>query len=67
QAGATVNAVEVLGSSEFKPSTSGTGTGGTLPKTGDDALRLGALGILLVALGLGLGVWFKMPLPRRLI
>ena len=62
--GATIEGVKVLGSSEFKVvAAPTTPTGGTLPKTGSSALRLAALGMLLVALGLGLGRWFSMAVP----
>lgn len=63
--GATVNAVQVLGVSEFKVNAAPVtpGNGGSLPATGSGALRLGALGMLLVALGLGLGRWYEMPTP----
>ncbi|MDQ1444997.1 MAG: hypothetical protein QOI20_1461 [Acidimicrobiaceae bacterium] len=65
QDGANVNVVEVLALSEFKPSvtTTGTGTKGPLAATGAESSQLTALGLLLVALGLGLGRWFAMPLP----
>lgn len=65
-AGATVKAVQVLGNSEFKVVAAPTSTGGTLPLTGSNALRLAALGVLLVALGLGLGRWLDMPMPAFL-
>jgi hypothetical protein len=61
--GATVQAVQVLGSSEYKVNAAVTTPGGNLPRTGGDALRLAALGFLLVALGLGLGRWMGMPMP----
>jgi hypothetical protein len=62
--GAGINVVQVLGNSEFKVNPSvATPTNGTLPKTGNESARLAALGLLLVALGLGLGAWFDMPMP----
>lgn len=63
--GADVNLVQVLGTSEFKVNAAPVtpGTGGSLPATGSNALRIAALGFLLVALGLGMGAWFRMPVP----
>jgi hypothetical protein len=63
--GATVTAVQVLGSSEFKinAATAFTPATPTLAATGANSMRLAALGFLMVALGLGLGAWFKMPTP----
>jgi hypothetical protein len=65
QGGGGVTVVDVLANSEFKAALATTTTTGgpTLPATGSNSLRLAALGLLLVALGLGLGAWFNMPLP----
>jgi hypothetical protein len=64
--GAEVDAVQVLGNSQFKvvaaPTTTGSG-GPTLAATGANSARLAALGLLLIALGLGLARWLDMPVP----
>jgi hypothetical protein len=67
QGGAGVQAVVVQGSSDFRQvaTSTTTGTGNELPRTGGDSIRLAALGMLLVALGLGLVSWYRMPLPIR--
>jgi hypothetical protein len=61
--GATVDAVQVLGTSQYKAAVAPGTTTGSLPRTGGDAARLAALGFLLVALGLGFGRWFELPVP----
>jgi hypothetical protein len=67
--GVTVNAVQVLGESLFAPTpapaVAAPTPGGTLPRTGGPTtVPWAALGLLLVALGLGLRSWFDLPLPR---
>lgn len=66
QDGGAVTLVEVAGVSEFRAITSGqTGTTPILPATGASrgTTQLMALGLLLVAFGLGLGRWLEMPVP----
>jgi len=65
QDGATVNVVQVLGESHFRPQvgTPGTGTNDPLAETGANSGRVAAVGFLLVAFGLGLSRWFRMPAP----
>jgi hypothetical protein len=66
QKGVTLNVVQVLGETQFAPTptASTTGGGGTLPRTGTTTIPWTAVGLLLIALGLGLRSWFSMPLPR---
>jgi hypothetical protein len=62
--GAGIHLVQVLGTSEFKVNPAvAAPPGGTLARTGSNTVRMAALGLLLVALGLGLGAWFDMPVP----
>lgn len=67
QGGATVTLVEVAGVSEFRaiPTTTSAPDGPELAATGSSptTTRLTALGLLLVAFGLGLGRWLNMPVP----
>ncbi|HZQ26665.1 MAG TPA: hypothetical protein VFA94_03100 [Acidimicrobiales bacterium] len=66
--GATITAVQVLGESLFAPTPAPAAPvstpGNTLPRTGGTTVPWAALGLLLVALGLGLRSWFDLPLPR---
>lgn len=63
QGGAKVNVVEVLGTSEFRAIGTTTGTNPPLAATGNNSMRLAGVGFLLLALGVGLGMWFQMPVP----
>jgi len=64
QGGATVNLAQVMGVSEFRsvaPPVDDTDP--PLAATGNNSVRLAAVGFLLLAMGLGLGRWFRMPVP----
>lgn len=63
QGGARVNVVDVLGTSEFRAIGTTTGNNPPLAATGNNSMRLAGVGFLLLALGVGLGMWFQMPVP----